>query len=286
MSRVTDAMAMIDTERYDLDDPALARTCLAQFRAEGISVLPGFLHAEAVATLVAESDDLAPSAHRSATRATVFLATADPALPSGDLNAIELESSVEVVGYDLFPAHSALRALYESEELLAFIGRCLGVEQLFRYADPFGALNLAIMREGDQLGWHFDMTDFVVSIAIQSSTRGGEFENAARIRSDSDPGTDAIAAVLDDSGDHLVRIEPMTPGTLMIFNGRWSLHRVDPVGGERPRYVALLAYDTKPGTDSTDTLKLARYGRLPSKGPSGATDSDGPDSSIRTGARR
>jgi hypothetical protein len=30
-----------------------------------------------------------------------------------------------------------------------------------------------------------------------------------------------------------------------------------------PRYVALLAYDTEPGTDSSDLLKLVRYGRLP-----------------------
>lgn len=265
MSPVSDAIALIDTDRYDLADHSLIEGCLAQFRAEGICVLPGFLHAEAVATLVAESDHLAPLAHRSATRATVFLAAADPTLPCEDLRAISLDSSVEVVGYDLFPAQSALRALYESEELLTFIGRCLGVEQLFRYADPFGALNLAIMRSGDRLGWHFDMTDFVVSIAIQSSERGGEFENAARIRSGSDPGTEAIAAVLDGTGDHLVRVEPMTPGTLMIFNGRWSLHRVDPIVGDRPRYVALLAYDTKPGTDSTDTLKLARYGRLPDR---------------------
>jgi hypothetical protein len=55
----------------------------------------------------------------------------------------------------------------------------------------------------------------------------------------------------------------MAPGTLMIFNGRWSYHRVTTVHGDVPRHVALLAYDTKPGTDSNDELKLARYGRLP-----------------------
>ena len=57
----------------------------------------------------------------------------------------------------------------------------------------------------------------------------------------------------------------MTPGTLMLFNGRRSMHRVSPVVGDVPRYVALLAYDTKPGTDSTDELKLSRYGRLPTR---------------------
>jgi hypothetical protein len=107
------------------------------------------------------------------------------------------------------------------------------------------------------------MTDFVVSIAIQSSDRGGEFENAARIRSEQDPGLEAISEVVRGTGGARVRIEPMTPGTLMIFNGRWSLHRVAPIDGDVPRYVALLAYDTSPGTDSTDTLKMARYGRLP-----------------------
>jgi hypothetical protein len=55
----------------------------------------------------------------------------------------------------------------------------------------------------------------------------------------------------------------MRPGTLMLFEGRHSMHRVTPVIGDVPRQVALLAYDTRPGTDSTDLLKLVRYGRLP-----------------------
>lgn len=263
MTTADPALELIDTAHHDLADPALRAACLQQFRTEGICILPGFLRPEAVEALVLESDRLAPLAHRSATRATVHLAGPDPSLPADDLRAITLDSSVEVVGYDLFPEDSALRTLYESDTLLEFIGACLGVEQLHRYADPFGALNLAIMRDGDRLGWHFDMTDFVVSIAIQSSLDGGEFENAARIRSAEDPNTGGILSVLDGTDPDRVRVEPMTPGTLMIFNGRWSLHRVDPILGEVPRYVALLAYDTRPGTDSTDTLKLARYGRLP-----------------------
>ncbi len=279
MTGVSNAMKLIDTERYDLNEAELSAACLAQFRSEGICVLPGFLRPEAVASLVAESDELAPLAHRSATTATVHLAGPDPSLPEDDLRAIALSSSVEVVGYDLFPAQSHLRALYESDELLDFIRRCLGVDELHRYADPFGALNLAIMRDGDRLGWHFDMTDFVVSIAIQSSTSGGEFENAARIRSATDENIGAVGAVVAGSDQHRVRVEPMTPGTLMIFNGRWSLHRVDPIIGDRPRYVALLAYDTKPGTESTDTLKLARYGRLPVAASPDSPRSSAPNSS-------
>lgn len=284
MTAVSTALQLIDTDRYDLDDPELSTSCLEQFRAEGICVLPGFLHPETVASLVAESDELAHLAHRSASRATVHLADPDPSLPADDLRAIPLDSSVEVVGYDLFPPASQLRALYESDDLLDFIGRCLGVDELHRYADPFGALNLAIMRDGDRLGWHFDMTDFVVSIAIQSSDAGGEFENAARIRSATDENLEAVAAVVAGRESHRVRVEPMTPGTLMIFNGRWSLHRVEPIVGDRPRYVALLAYDTRPGTDSTDTLKLARYGRLPARASTDVSASTTPISPDSSGA--
>jgi hypothetical protein len=45
------------------------------------------------------------------------------------------------------------------------------------------------------------------------------------------------------------------------FEGRWSLHRVTTVTGSTPRYVALFGYDTKPGTMSSELLKLVRYGR-------------------------
>ncbi len=54
---------------------------------------------------------------------------------------------------------------------------------------------------------------------------------------------------------------PMTPGTLLLFQGRHSIRRVTPVRGETPRLVALLAYDTRPGTCASELLQRARYGR-------------------------
>ena len=102
-----------------------------------------------------------------------------------------------------------------------------------------------------------------MSIAIQSSIDGGDFDNAKLIRSSDDEHYDDVAAVLAGRAPERVRTEPMTPGTLMVFEGRNSMHRVTPIKGDRPRYVALLAYDTKPDTDSSDRLKMVRYGRLP-----------------------
>lgn len=73
-------------------------------------------------------------------------------------------------------------------------------------------------------------------------------------------GPASVTRVLQGARDDVVRL-PMTPGTLLIFEGRHSLHRVSPLRGATSRLVGLLAYDTKPGTVSTEILRLARYGR-------------------------
>ena len=250
-------LAGLNASLYDLTDEALVARSRDQMSTEGVCILPRFLSESAVRAMVAECDALVALAHRSAPRRNPYLTTARST--AGTTAAVELYDSLEVLAYDQFPATSPLRNLYEDDMLLHFVRRCLGLEILHRYADPFGALNVSIMRAGDVLDWHFDMTDFVVAIALQSSIAGGDFENASRIR---DAGDEAIAALLDGDRSR-ARVEPMTPGTLMLFNGRRSMHRVSPIIGDVPRYVALLAYDAKPGTDSTDELKMSRYGRLP-----------------------
>jgi hypothetical protein len=164
------------------------------------------------------------------------------------------------VGYDVIPRTSVLRRLYESDLLLGFIAAILDRGPLYRYGDPFGALNLSVMAEGDQLQWHFDQTDFVVSLAIQSADRGGDFEVAPRIRSSDDERYAEVARVLDGDSTGVVTLA-MSPGTLLIFEGRHSLHRVSPIHGRRLRHVGLLAYDTRPGTMGSDLLRMDRYGR-------------------------
>ena len=263
MTHFADPLALIDSARYDLDDIGLQERCHHQLAAEGVCILPGFVRAETIPTLVDECDRLAPLGHRSLVQGTPYLGLADESSPEGHPRRTLVDNSLEAVAYDLFPTDSNLRALYESDRLLAFVEAVLRRGPLYRYADPFGALNLAVMRDGDELGWHFDQTDFVVSVALQSSEAGGEFENAALLRRADDECIDDVTGVLRGEMRERVRVEPMTPGTLMLFNGRWSMHRVTPIVGDTPRYVALLAYDTKPGTDSTDLLKLVRYGRLP-----------------------
>jgi hypothetical protein len=239
---------------------ALVERCRAQLAADGACELPGFLTAAATEQLAREATELAPLAHHSCVEGTVYLDLPDESAPDGHPRRVTGPNAVGAVAYDLFPADSGIRAVYEWPALREFVAACLGVARVYPYADPFGALNLAVMRAGDELAWHFDQTDFVVSLALAPADSGGDFEFVPRLRRPDDEREDDVAAVL--AGDERrVRRLPMTPGTLLLFEGRCSLHRVTPIVGRTPRLVALLAYDTKPGTVSTPLLRLVRYGR-------------------------
>jgi hypothetical protein len=263
-----DLIALIDLERYPLTRPDSRelRAPIAEARAslagKGVAILPGFLKPEALRAAAADVEKLLPRAHlEDVSVGTPYLELADTSFPEGHPRRTDIHSKTWVIAYDRIPRAAGIRRLYEWDGLMEFVGEVLERRPLYRYADPLGALNLTCMEEGHVQGWHFDSTDFVVSIALQASESGGEFECAPFIRSDDDERYDAVARVLRGEAGARVEVFPMTPGTLMIFQGRRSLHRVSPVRGSRPRYVALLAYDTKPGTDSSDLLKLVRYGR-------------------------
>lgn len=258
---------LVDLVRYpidDLEDPTTAAVLAGQrdvLARTGVSILPGFLTPEAVRALVGECDRLADAAHFSEVYGSPYIARPDRSQPADHPRRYRGRTALRALAYDRFPDWSGLRRLYESDVLLAFIGAILGRSPLYRYADPLGALNLAVMVEGDELAWHFDQTDFVVSLAIQSSRSGGDFESARHLRSADDERYPEVADVLAGRTPRRVETVPMTPGTLMLFEGRYSMHRVTPIAGPVPRYVALLAYDTKPDTDSSELLKLVRYGR-------------------------
>lgn len=264
---ITDTgIGLVDTDRYPLDDLGSERAAeligraRAQLAEKGYAELDGFVTAAGVGALVADAERLAPLAHTSGGLGTAYLHLPDGTHPEG--HPMEWLGPYEVgaVPYDLFPYDSPLRRLYESEPVMRLIEAILDRGRIFPYGDQFGALNLAVMDEGDELQWHFDQTDFVVSLAIRSSEAGGEFEVSPLVRGADDERFDDVAAVL--GGDpSTVEVVAMHPGTLLIFEGRHSLHRVSPIEGPVTRLVGLLAYDTKPGTVGTELLRLVRYGR-------------------------
>lgn len=242
-------------------DWSFAAEAREQMKATGACEIPGFVRDDALPAFVEDARRIAPLAYRSGGLGTVYLGFPDESFPLDHPQQWLGQYDLGAVAYDLFPADSPIRRLYEWPEFTRFVAAILGLDEIFPFADPLGALNLAVMVEGDQLQWHFDGTDFVVSLAIQDADVGGDFEVAPRIRSAEHEHYDDVARVLAGERDRLIT-QPMTPGTLLVFAGRYSLHRVSPISGSTPRLVALLGYDTKPGTMSSDLLKEVRYGRI------------------------
>jgi len=232
-----------------------------QMLESGACEIPDFVRPEALAAFVDDARRLAPLAHRSGGLGTVYLGFPDETFPVEHPRQWLGNYGVGAVAYDLFPADSPIRQLFEWEELRRFVAAILGLDTIYPYADPMGALNLAVMGDGDELQWHFDQTDFVVSLALQDAEEGGDFEVAPFIRTGDDERYDDVARVL--AGDRAsLTVQPMMPGTLLVFAGRNSMHRVSPIHGPTPRLVGLFGYDTKPGTMSSELLKAVRYGRV------------------------
>jgi len=261
----SDPASLVDLDRYALVDGAWGAAVAdarAGLRERGLAELPGFVAPAALPVLVGDAERLAPLAWRDCGSGTAYLDVPDLSMPVGHPRRWTGPRALGAVAYDLFPADSPLRALYEWDPLLRFVEAVLDRGTLHRYADECGALNLAVMGAGDQLQWHFDMTDFVVSLALRDAQEGGEFEVAPRLRSAEDECYDAVAAVLagGSSAAPVVTLG-MTPGTLLLFEGRHSLHRVTEVRGPTARWVGLLSYDTRPGTRGSDRLRRVRYGR-------------------------
>jgi hypothetical protein len=268
MSTAPAIAAVIDLARYPIADPAspeaaaLAAECRRQLATTGSCLLPGFITADAVVRMAAESMPLVPLAHRTPNnRGTAYLDAPDERFPEDHPKRRLMPTAVGAIAYDLIPPGALIRQLYEWEGLTRFLAAALGKERLFHYGDPLGALNIASMEDGEALLWHFDQTDFVVSILLQPCEAGGAFEYVPHIRSPETPNYDRVRRLQDGSRDGVITLD-LAPGALALFEGRHSIHRVTPVEGTTPRLIALFGYDTKPGTMSTDRLKLRRYGRV------------------------
>jgi hypothetical protein len=250
---------------FDLGRPdarALMRRCHDELTETGSCLLPDFLTAEALQAMREEARQLAPLAYNEgATKGTAYLDVPDKSLPADHPRRRMMRTSVGAVAYDMLPAASPLRRLYEWDGLDDFIAGVVGLPKIYRYADPLGAVNIAVMKDGDELLWHFDQTDFVTSILLEPSERGGAFEYVPFIRSGEDERYDRVKRLFDGDLSDVIRLD-LEPGAFAFFKGRYSIHRVTPIEGQTDRLIALLGYDTKPGTISSDGLKMRRYGRL------------------------
>lgn len=239
---------LIDDIRRDLDK-------------DGCAVLPGFVHEDGLSQLLTEA--VAPSAHRSFNRTNAYFTKDDPRFGIAHPIRRFYDRSNAFVPADNFPSTGPLRRIYEFEGFLPFIREALNepADRFFRYDDPLADVIINVVEEGQGFPWHFDTNNYTVTLAIQNGEHGGAFEYAPNLRTAEEENFDKVASVLDGNMGMVCQLE-LNPGDLQIFRGRYSLHRVAPVSGARPRYVGIFSFVEAEGMCGGVERTRQLYGRV------------------------
>jgi len=260
-----DALTPVDLERYPIHRPGdpLLQGVIQQVREnledEGCARLAGFVRPELRAALRRETAELAPQAVVSNDPYTPYGTAADESFPEGHPRRQEFRSTSGNVGKDQVPEHSLTMRLYHSDSFRGFLAACLSADEIYEFADPIRGLTVNVMREGTSLGWHFDANEFVVTLMTCRATSGGLFEYCPGIREPGNENYAAVQSVLEGARER-VKVLDLQIGDLQLFKGRFSMHRVTQVTGER--HTVIFGYSRKPGFIGRVASTMRVYGRV------------------------
>lgn len=239
---------------------ALVDRCRAQLRARGAYVLEDFLRQDALATILNELESVLDGAFYKPKSHNPYLAPNDTNFSERHPRNRQQLTTSATLAYDFIAKNSLLEGIYRWPPLREFIARTLGFANLHPYADELAAVNVLIYPPGTKTGWHFDNAHFVVTLMLRQAQQGGVYEYAPFIRAPDEDNYPAIEAVLDGESEAVHTLEQRA-GDLVVFQGRYTLHRVTDVYGVEPRLIAVLSYDVNPGTTLTPHTRMTFYGR-------------------------
>lgn len=269
MSQREDAslQGLIDLERYPLHDldgttgQRLIDECRRQLAEDGCVVLKRFVPDHAVARLERETERLSPEAHYNQTETNPYNSDGDPGLPASHPRNRFADRTNGFVAGDRIDGDTIIRQVYENPQFQRFIASVVDMEEIHEYADPLAGLVINVLREGCQHPWHYDTNEFIVTMMTRQSHGGGRFEYVPGIRSPEGENFDEVEKVID--GDHSrVKSLELQPGDLQIFFGRYSLHRVTPVEGDKERHTVIFAYAKEPGFIGRPERAQRIFGRM------------------------
>ena len=253
---------IIDFSACPVSNPLFARQCAARLASDGILTLPSFLQSGAVDMLVAEAEAQKHNAYFTASSHNVYLSEPRPDLDASHVFNRQIISSKGCITTDQVPEQSRLKIIYDAPEFRKFIATIVGEPALYEYADPLSSINVHYADEGQELGWHFDNSEFAITLLLQAPQSGGQFEYVRDLR-DAEAGEmnfAGVAAVLD--GEAVIERPTVTQGTLMLFRGRNAMHRVTPTIGRTTRILVVLAYNAESGISLSEAARMTFFGRL------------------------
>lgn len=261
-----DVEEAIDLARYPIGRPdskdyhGLIASCRRELARDGMFNLVGFLKPAAVALGVSQ---VKPVLDREAFVHTrehnIYFKPKIDGLPPDHPALNKVRTTNHTICTDQL-AGTLVRSVYEYPPMAGFLASVMEKAELHIMADPLAGANVMEYRDGEALNWHFDRSEFTTTLLLQKPESGGEFEYRTDLRSDNEPNYDGVARLLLGA-DPDARILELSPGTLNVFRGRNTAHRVTTTQGPRARIIAVFSYYEKPGVAFTDEERVGFYGR-------------------------
>ena len=252
---------IINLEQHPIQESDYSKSCKDQLDSTGALVMEDFLNSDTVEFLQNEAREVRPLAYFCHQNHNAYLLDPDTDFPAEHIRNLEQVSDKGCITHDQVPENSLLRTLYEWPDFRNFLKQVLG-EPVFPYADTLSSININYYEQGQQLGWHFDNASFAVTLMLQSPGQGGEFEYREMVRNcekDDWAFADTEAVIKG-------KLQPKTlaigDGSLVLFRGRNSLHRVAPVVSEHARILVTLNFNTEPGIMLSELARMAFFGRI------------------------
>ncbi len=257
---------ILDLDRYPLDQPEssawqeLVQHCQKELELTGMFNLHQFLKpgvAEKAATETMPVMQTDSFTHRRSHN--IYFLREIPGLEPDHPALVKRETVNHTVCADQIP-QSVVVAIYQWEPFRNFLAAVMEKPALYQMDDPIACANVMAYGEGEALNWHFDRSEFTTTLLLQSPDRGGAFEYRSELRSDEDPNYDGVAKLLLGNDTEVRQLE-VEPGTLNVFKGKNTAHRVTPVEGGKDRMIAVFSYYERPGVTFNPEERMGFYGR-------------------------
>lgn len=257
---------ILDLDRYPLDRPgtpaweALVSRCRADLARDGMFNLVGLVRPEALAQAIAEIRPVMETlsfTHRR--RHNIYFRKEIPEL-AADHPALALCETVNHTVCADQITQSIPLWIYEWSPFISFLAAAMGKDALFPARDALARVNVMAYRDGEALNWHFDRSEFTTTLLFQAPDEGGEFIYRTDLRSDTNPNYDGVARLLRGE-DPDVKMLTLSPGTLNVFRGKNTAHKVGTVKGARERIIAVFSYFDRPGVVFSREDQMGFYGR-------------------------
>jgi len=258
----TDISKWVNLKSYPLNSNNFADKCRQKLSETGVLLLPQFLLPEALNQTIREAQTRAHLAYFTKKTHNVYLSEPDTSLPETHVFNRQVKSSKGCITTDQIQSESGLHVIYNNSIFKKFIAHVVQENAIYPYADPLSGINIHYASEGEELGWHFDNSSFAITLLLQAPKEGGIFQYVGNLRNTNSDEMNFkdVEAVLNDKAP--VKTLNMKEGTLVLFRGLNSLHRVTPTIGNQTRILVVLAYNNKAGVSLSESARMTFFGRL------------------------